>query len=252
MTDICYRAADNNDYPQLVDLWKSVFNDTYYDIDNFYNSIGYDFTNSVCTAWSEDKLVSMLNVVPLSMRYDGGFFDGGYIYAGCTDPMHRGNGYYGNLLRMAERGRDFIALIPENDSLIGYYGKFGYNMIPNPIANSCGYIPDLSEFIPFDGDYGHLYRIYISHNPLFIRTESFFTCALKSVKQFAEIFYNKDRSGYIVCKTSENKIVKIFENYCGMQYTSDIIRYRAFAFKRVSENCPVPDSINVDLMLDIY
>lgn len=55
-----------------------------------------------------------------------------YVYAACTHPMARGNGYMGQLMReaihrAADRGDAWICLLPADAALYYYYEQFGFS-----------------------------------------------------------------------------------------------------------------------------
>lgn len=109
-----------NDENQIIKLWHDVFGDSEEYIKYFLN----DCQHKICLGYyKEEKLVSMLFLI--DCKYMN--LNGKYIYAVCTDENYRSNGYAGQLIEKAkEYMNDFLWLIPANDSLFGYYEKFGF------------------------------------------------------------------------------------------------------------------------------
>ncbi|MBQ7491920.1 MAG: GNAT family N-acetyltransferase [Clostridia bacterium] len=80
---------------------------------------------------NEDKVISSLQMIPCAMRLNGQRFAAHYIYAAATLPAYRGAGLMAGLLSEAAaigraRGHAFSVLITQEDSLLTYYGRFGY------------------------------------------------------------------------------------------------------------------------------
>jgi predicted acetyltransferase len=73
----------------------------------------------------------MLFLLDGSLRCGGEQTRSGYIYAACTAPEHRGKGYMSALLNGADdiarrQGKEFLCLVPSEQSLFEYYARFGY------------------------------------------------------------------------------------------------------------------------------
>lgn len=77
------------------------------------------------------KILSSLQMLPCKMRLKDLFFDAHYIYAASTLPEEQGRGLMALLLKQAaeegiRRGQAFSVLITQEDSLLDYYARFGY------------------------------------------------------------------------------------------------------------------------------
>ncbi len=77
------------------------------------------------------RIVSSLQMIPCKLRQGSARFDAHYIYAAATLPEFQGRGLMAELLRQAaqegiRRGQDFSVLITQEDSLLDYYARFGY------------------------------------------------------------------------------------------------------------------------------
>lgn len=114
----------------LKRIWKSVFGDTDYYVELFFE---YNFS-------AERALICIENSTPVSMlyfpQYYVRFFDkivkSGYICGAATLPEYRGQGIMSEMLyaafdKMSVMGDTISVLIPASDSLYGYYSRFGYS-----------------------------------------------------------------------------------------------------------------------------
>ena len=74
-----------------------------------------------------DKPVSQLFLLPCNIIKNGKPYKARYIYAVSTKKDSRKKGYMEQLLRETiSKTDDILILRPSNDSLIGYYKKFGF------------------------------------------------------------------------------------------------------------------------------
>ena len=120
---LSYSFANENDREKLKSLWLSSFEDKEEAVSLFLND--YKYKALVCK--DEEKIVSALYL--LSCKLDDK--DIYYIYAASTDINYRKQGIMGKLLYMAEdvakkNGIYAIALLPQNESLVSFYEKYGY------------------------------------------------------------------------------------------------------------------------------
>ncbi|MDE6686100.1 MAG: GNAT family N-acetyltransferase [Lachnospiraceae bacterium] len=84
-----------------------------------------DNCETVIAAWAGDKLVGLINVI------DDGELTA-YIHYLCVNPEYQGLGIGGELLKqIREKYRDYlyIIVIAENENLIEYYKKNGFEHI---------------------------------------------------------------------------------------------------------------------------
>ncbi len=228
-------------YRGIADLWRRVFGDDEETIASFYGS--FDLSGNVFTAVLNGrgvsltsglqpdggKIIGLVNRVPLELRTGGKTVAGGYIYAGCVDPDHRGHGIYAGLMREAEKDMPFTVLIPADEPLFGMYRKLGYAKTagtPFPHETDGERLRDIRTE-PFDGDYGLLYRFYLSGGgDRFIKSRPFFEFTLADFAGQGNIFYitdqNGERTGYIVRSEIKNT-VKIYELFCLPGESCDII-----------------------------
>ncbi len=113
----------------LIALWNKVFGDSEDYIRLFFKRAYFDsecFGEIVC-----GEVVSALYLLKCEIKFEGKTYKGRYLYAAATLPEHRNKGLMAKLIGEAqpyarEGELDFIALVPADDSLYDYYGKFGF------------------------------------------------------------------------------------------------------------------------------
>lgn len=116
--------------PDLFSLWKTCFHDEDGYINLFFEK---EFENCKTFAAFEDgEAVSVLYLLDCFIALDGARYDGYYLYAAATKPECRSKGLMSALIKEAEdfagkEGRAFIALVPGEESLYGYYDRFGFD-----------------------------------------------------------------------------------------------------------------------------
>lgn len=108
----------------IISLWYECFGDEAEYIEFFLDRC----PNKLCLGCFENnRLVSMLFL--LNGEVDG--FPAKYIYAACTAHEFRSRGLMAELIDCSkhycvENGIDFIFLVPAEESLYGYYSRFGF------------------------------------------------------------------------------------------------------------------------------
>lgn len=114
----------------LSDLWHGVFGDSYDFIELIFKP---EYDNAIlCFAELDgDRAVSAFYLIKNTLKYENEFFDGYYLYAAATLPEHRKSGHMSRLIREAQdycldKKIDFISLVPSEESLYGYYARFGF------------------------------------------------------------------------------------------------------------------------------
>ena len=124
------RLATHADIPQLRGLWIASFGDAPQAVDLFLRE---RFSPENTLVWDLDgTAVSVLYLLPCTLQTAAGqALTTYYIFAACTAQDHRGQGHMGALLDYAkalaaQRGRDFLALAPAQESLFDYYARFGF------------------------------------------------------------------------------------------------------------------------------
>ncbi len=110
-----YRACFPEDDPQF---WDWVF-------DKLYRA------ENTLTVREDGRIVASLQMLPCELQLGETKFPAHYIYAAATLPEWQGKGLMARLLAQAEeegrgRGQAFSVLITQEDSLLDYYARFGY------------------------------------------------------------------------------------------------------------------------------
>lgn len=124
MEKISYAEKENFD--EILELWDMCFSDfpgfTKWYFKNIYserNTLIYIKNGIICSMLQETRFE--FNNAGLAT----------YIYGACTHPLYRKRGYMAHLIEQSFRndlnaGIGQSILIPENESLFEFYGKFGY------------------------------------------------------------------------------------------------------------------------------
>lgn len=123
------RFANKEDLNSITKLWQSCFGDEESYIKNFLNNI---FLDGNCLLYQdEEEIVSLLFLLESPFVSGEQVLKGAYIYAACTSKEKRGKGFMGALMKYvseygAENGYEILYLVPADNSLFGFYEKFGY------------------------------------------------------------------------------------------------------------------------------
>ncbi len=126
------RCSVNNDREGLISLWNEAFSDTRDNIEFFLDNKYIADNTVVCE--KNGKIVSQLFLLEGEMHINGTDYPSYYLYAACTLKEQRGKGIMGKMLEFSRnlaynRGKFFICLMPAEESLFGYYSKFGYKSL---------------------------------------------------------------------------------------------------------------------------
>lgn len=113
----------------LISLWQKAFGDDEEYIRLFFKDAYYN--SETFAVLSEGEVVSSLYLLKAEIKSEGKIYKGRYLYAAATLSEHRGKGYMAKLIKealafAAENNLDFIALVPANNGLYGYYERFGF------------------------------------------------------------------------------------------------------------------------------
>lgn len=123
------RIANKSDIPAMAETWKSSFRDSGEYIDFFMRN---RFPSAgALIALENGQPVSQLVLLPGEMSLAGRRYAAYYLYAAATRPEYRGQGHMACLMEAAktharEHSVSYIALVPGEESLYGYYARFGF------------------------------------------------------------------------------------------------------------------------------
>ena len=191
----------------LSELWHNVFGDSYSYIELIFNK---DFDDSIlCFAELEgDEVVSAFYLLESSLLYNANTYKGYYLYAAATDKSHRGKGLMAKLIEEAqlyckENGYDFISLVPSEESLYGYYGRFGFVSAMYSTSQNVSISDSYSTIDPMN--YYYLRKKYCKDHIVF--DELAFSYAADCLKAAGYDFCSDGNC--ILIKNSENEIIEL-------------------------------------------
>ncbi len=118
--------------PSLKKLWYGVFGDSEEYISLIFDK-GYTPSEVFATV-SGEEVVSALYLLKCNISVGEKVLSGRYLYAAATSPEHRKQGLMSKLIceakeYIAANNIDFIALVPANENLYGYYRGFGFETL---------------------------------------------------------------------------------------------------------------------------
>ena len=132
---------NKNEYKiSLTELWHEVFADSYDFIEHIFKP-EYDGYILCFAELDGDKAVSAFYLIRNTLKFEGVFFEGFYLYAAATLPEYRKSGIMAKLIREAqlfcrENNFDFISLVPSDEGLYSYYSRFGFEAAMYRCENS--------------------------------------------------------------------------------------------------------------------
>ncbi len=131
--------------PGLMELWKLCFPDDTDEFVRFYFDKVYKNDESLIL-FDKGQAAAFLQMIPYPVKFDSHIAQAGYISGAMTHPASRKKGYMQQLLTeafhiMQERAFAYTFLIPQEEWLFTFYGKYGY--VPAfPQYESTVLIPD--------------------------------------------------------------------------------------------------------------
>ncbi len=126
------RLSTPNDLNGIINVWHNSFGDNENDI-RFFLDYHYKPDNTVVCELN-GIIVSVLFLLEGDMHIKGSDYPSYYLYAACTLREYRGREIMASLLSYtkkisAERNKFYIVLKPAEESLYGFYSKFGYKAV---------------------------------------------------------------------------------------------------------------------------
>lgn len=138
---------------QIRALWQSVFDEDAAVTKLFFKNV-YDICQNPVIE-KDGEVLSSAFLIPCEIDKYKGF----YVYCAMTKPSHRGKGLMAKVLKSADEavkkcGLDFLLLVPADESLFNYYGRFGFTPfgyvfekeIPQTFYEVSGKYSDLRKF----------------------------------------------------------------------------------------------------------
>ncbi len=158
-------SASQGDTRELMELWDICFPGDGAFRSFFFSEI-YD-PSSALVCREGGKIGAMLHIIPMEIELLGDRLKLGYIYGVGTHPEERGRGLAAKLVdtalfRLNMARVPLCALVPQEESLFGYYARFGFSprfrLRRTEIARRVD--PDYSIRQAGIGDIGELDAIY--------------------------------------------------------------------------------------------
>jgi len=154
------RRGKEADKPILMRLWKLCFSDTERFIRFYFDHV---YENKETLVYVKDNQpVASLQMIPYRIKIGDSYGWGGYVSGAMTHPDYRKRGYMEKLLTasfnvMRKKGYDYTFLIPQEEHLVNYYAKFGYERaFPEYFATyRCPKESKLSENVNIYTDHTH-------------------------------------------------------------------------------------------------
>ena len=121
--------ADESDYDELKDLWKTVFGDSDDVLDSFFRNTADPSGIYACR--KDGKIISAFYLIDSSVTENNKKYTAKYLYAAATLPEYRRQGIMGDMIKYAAgicrmKGTQLIFLYPADEKLYSYYGKLGF------------------------------------------------------------------------------------------------------------------------------
>ncbi len=124
----------------IIRLWNEAFGDSREEIESI---LCRTLSRTVVCVESE-TVCGMLTLLPVRLENKNGF----YVYAVATLKSCRGQGISTKLLNFAKNlNADFLVLVPQSDSLFGFYEKRGF--VPVCCINKSEVLPEKMGGITF-------------------------------------------------------------------------------------------------------
>ncbi len=124
-----YRKASKEMIEEITQVMCECFGEPVWVLKFFFEE-RFDINNChVCMV--DNKIVSVLHVIPSKIRLVRETLNGVYIYGACTLKEHRKNGYMSKLINYthdfyARRGYECAFLVPGKPELVKFYEKLSY------------------------------------------------------------------------------------------------------------------------------
>lgn len=186
------RFADEQTTPLVRRMWKECFEDTDEFLDLHFSQ-KYKPENTLIF-FEDDKLVASLQMFPYTITFYGEKIPFYYLAGLCTLPEYRGRGYMAKLIDeshkvMCDREIPLSILVPAEQSLFGYYERFGYEQVFEESKEPVYSLKKILDAFPVIND------AYWAFNALY-RTKDF--CVQKSFSDFLAIVEEQKMDGFPV------------------------------------------------------
>lgn len=117
--------ANELDFEQLHKIWHTCFGDSRDYIENYLQK--RFMPENMFVIHEDGKPVAMASFLPMYLAVNGEKRNARYVYAVATLPEYRRRGFATKLIKYAaEKYREPLILLPENESLKAYYSTLGF------------------------------------------------------------------------------------------------------------------------------
>lgn len=210
-----FRLSGLNERSNQVDELKKLWIDTFGDTKEYVNAFFDKFysPDNVIVYKENGKIVSSLYMIDYCLKYEDKYYKIMYLYALATDNEYRGKGIMSMLIDKADKimhnkGYAGAFLIPAEESLYDYYGRFGFTDIiynkkytelnSDYLYNSYVEYYDNDKVYEIDNSYRYLEntRIVLSAEQNEFMCKTF-------IDEGGKIYINSDKDKYIMANTYE-------------------------------------------------
>lgn len=211
-----FKLSDLNERDNQVDELKKLWIDTFGDTTEYVNAFFDKFysPDNVIVYKENDKIVSALYMIDYCLKYEDKCYKIMYLYALATDKEYRGRGIMSGLIDrvdeiMHNKGYAGAFLIPAEESLYDYYGRFGFTDIiynkkytelnSDYVYNSYVECYDSDKVYEIDNSYRNLEKARI----VLSAEQNEFMCRT-FISEGGKIYINSDKDKYIMADTDES------------------------------------------------
>ncbi len=127
-------------------LCRNLYREAFGEDDAEFENALFDTCFKYCKFIKEDdKIISMLFLLPTVLETENGHIESYYIYAAATLKEYRGKGYMARLIDSV-KNENPLFLRPANDGLIKFYEKFGFQTVEAQKTASLPHLKPTEDF----------------------------------------------------------------------------------------------------------
>jgi predicted acetyltransferase len=181
--------------PALKAMWQLCFPLDAVSFIDFYFDKVYKHEEALIYV-EKNQPVAFLHMIPYSLKIGATIYAAGYISGAMTHPEYRKKGYMGKLLNasfdvMQQKGYSYTFLIPQEEWLVGFYERFGYQSFVSPS------LKDFKNFKVFKSYAEHTQFLATLPNAVLKSEEQFANIVADSLSEGGEIIDAKEKRGMI-------------------------------------------------------
>lgn len=202
----------SNQVDELKKLWIDTFGDTKEYVNTFFDK--FYIPDNVIVYKENGKIVSSLYMIDYCLKYNDKYYKIMYLYALATDNEYRCKGIMSMLIDKADKimhNKGYVGafLIPAEESLYDYYGRFGFtDIIYNKKYTELNsdYLYNYSYVECYDND--KVYEIdnsyrYLENTRIVLSAEQNEFMCKTFIDEGGKIYINSDKDKYIMANTYE-------------------------------------------------